>query len=255
MCQHSLLVSRTRHSRRGRNPEHPISLLQPSPVLSNQGRASLSRDRNQLSASIPLECAQRGKLGGLCRQRMQPIRLPYSHVIEHELRASAWSSRFVVYLWCPSGAWIHNLSNQTHGVAAHTAGAVQGAIAPAPVWSSTRDPSQGDFESTHCEFKGTISLPKSHGIAPRIPQRTKKAADQTNSSFRVSEPYGWQSAGERTQSHFSEPPAWYSVTRVSKKFFSFERSMVSLIHGNGLEERNCVGRPIRSRRRSAMYCT
>jgi hypothetical protein len=29
---------------------------------------------------------------------------------------------------------------------------------------------------------------------------------------------------------------WYSVTRVSKKFFSFPRSIVSLIHGNGFFE-------------------
>ena len=36
-----------------------------------------------------------------------------------------------------------------------------------------------------------------------------------------------------TQSHSSVPPVWYSVTRVSKKFFSLARSIVSLIHGNG----------------------
>ena len=33
--------------------------------------------------------------------------------------------------------------------------------------------------------------------------------------------------------HASAPPVWYSVTRVSKKFFSLPKSMVSLIHGNG----------------------
>ena len=37
----------------------------------------------------------------------------------------------------------------------------------------------------------------------------------------------------RRQSHDSAPPVWYSVTRVSKKFFSFLRSIISLIHGNG----------------------
>ena len=38
------------------------------------------------------------------------------------------------------------------------------------------------------------------------------------------------------QSQFNEPALWYSVTRVSKKFFSFDRSIVSLIHGNGFAE-------------------
>ena len=36
------------------------------------------------------------------------------------------------------------------------------------------------------------------------------------------------------QSQSSLPPVWYSVTRVSKKFFSLAKSIVSLIHGNGL---------------------
>ncbi len=36
------------------------------------------------------------------------------------------------------------------------------------------------------------------------------------------------------QSQDSAPPVWYSVTRVSKKFFSFLRSIISAIHGNGL---------------------
>ena len=36
------------------------------------------------------------------------------------------------------------------------------------------------------------------------------------------------------QSQLSAPPVWYSITRVSKKFFSFFKSMISLIHGNGL---------------------
>ena len=35
------------------------------------------------------------------------------------------------------------------------------------------------------------------------------------------------------QSQLSVPPAWYSVTRVSKKFFSLRRSMISLIQGKG----------------------
>ncbi len=53
----------------------------------------------------------------------------------------------------------------------------------------------------------------------------------------------------------SDAAVWYSVTRVSKKFFSFPRSIVSLIHGNGFFEPYCVLRPMRSSRRSAMYCT
>ena len=36
------------------------------------------------------------------------------------------------------------------------------------------------------------------------------------------------------QSQLNAPPVWYSITRVSKKFFSFFKSMISLIHGNGL---------------------
>src|SRR3990167_2208061 len=57
--------------------------------------------------------------------------------------------------------------------------------------------------------------------------------------------------------HFNAPPVRYSVTRVSKKFFSFERSTASLIHGKGFATLNCGGSPTRSRRRSAtysMYC-
>src|SRR5699024_10946359 len=34
------------------------------------------------------------------------------------------------------------------------------------------------------------------------------------------------------QSQSNPPPDWYSITRVSKKFFSFCRSMTSDIHGN-----------------------
>src|SRR5688572_33116890 len=36
------------------------------------------------------------------------------------------------------------------------------------------------------------------------------------------------------QSQLSAPPVWYSITRVSKKLRSFLRSIISLIHGNGL---------------------
>src|SRR4051812_795852 len=35
------------------------------------------------------------------------------------------------------------------------------------------------------------------------------------------------------QSQLSAPPVLYSMTLVSKKFFSFLRSISSLIHGNG----------------------
>ena len=41
-------------------------------------------------------------------------------------------------------------------------------------------------------------------------------------------------AGSRYQSQDSAPPVWYSVTLVSKKFFSFFRSIISLIQGKGL---------------------
>jgi Phage integrase family len=35
------------------------------------------------------------------------------------------------------------------------------------------------------------------------------------------------------QSQVRAPPVWYSVTRVSKKFFSFDRSVACDIQGNG----------------------
>ena len=41
-------------------------------------------------------------------------------------------------------------------------------------------------------------------------------------------------AGRTYSSQFKAPPVLYSVTRVSKKFFSFFKSITSLIHGNGL---------------------
>jgi hypothetical protein len=57
-----------------------------------------------------------------------------------------------------------------------------------------------------------------------------------------------------TQSQLRTPPVWYSVTRVSKKFFSFLRSRISLIQGNGLVAPGyCSGRPIWAQRRLAMY--
>src|SRR5262245_12942818 len=54
-------------------------------------------------------------------------------------------------------------------------------------------------------------------------------------------------------SQFSAPPVWYSMTRVSKKFLSFFRSIISLIHGNGLAAPGKSGsRPICWQRRLAM---
>lgn len=55
------------------------------------------------------------------------------------------------------------------------------------------------------------------------------------------------------QSQLNAPPVWYSITRVSKKFFSFFKSMISLIHGNGLVVPGYSSfRPICDRRRLAM---
>ena len=55
------------------------------------------------------------------------------------------------------------------------------------------------------------------------------------------------------QSQFNAPPVWYSVTRVSKKFFSLFRSMSSLIQGNGLPAPGyCSLKPIWAQRRLAM---
>lgn len=43
-----------------------------------------------------------------------------------------------------------------------------------------------------------------------------------------------EGASERALNYqFNWPPTWYSVTRVSKKFFSFDRSIASDIQGNG----------------------
>src|SRR5690606_6447784 len=57
------------------------------------------------------------------------------------------------------------------------------------------------------------------------------------------------------QSHASAPPFWYSMTRVSKKFFSFLRSIASLIHGNGFSvSAKTGGRPSWAQRRLAMQC-
>ena len=54
-------------------------------------------------------------------------------------------------------------------------------------------------------------------------------------------------------SQFSAPPVWYSITRVSKKLRSFFRSIISLIHGNGLSPASNSGSmPICWQRRFAM---
>jgi hypothetical protein len=55
-------------------------------------------------------------------------------------------------------------------------------------------------------------------------------------------------------SQFSAPPFWYSITRVSKKFFSFLRSMASDIHGNGFSvSSNTRESPNWAQRRLAMF--
>lgn len=54
-------------------------------------------------------------------------------------------------------------------------------------------------------------------------------------------------------SQLSAPPVWYSITRVSKKFRSFFKSIISLIHGNGFSSCANIGsRPICCARRLAM---
>src|SRR5690606_32738168 len=59
----------------------------------------------------------------------------------------------------------------------------------------------------------------------------------------------------RTDYHFNDDPVWYSVTRVSKKFFSFFRSMASDIHGNGFSvAANSGARPSCVQRRLVMKC-
>src|SRR5688572_29380365 len=54
-------------------------------------------------------------------------------------------------------------------------------------------------------------------------------------------------------SQLRAPPVWYSITRVSKKLRSFFRSIISLIHGNGLAAPgNSTSRPICWQRRLQM---
>ncbi len=55
------------------------------------------------------------------------------------------------------------------------------------------------------------------------------------------------------QSQFSAPPVWYSMTRVSKKFRSFFRSIISAIQGKGFSSCGNMGSmPICWARRLAM---
>jgi hypothetical protein len=57
----------------------------------------------------------------------------------------------------------------------------------------------------------------------------------------------------RPQSQDKAPPLWYSMTRVSKKFRSFFKSIISLIHGNGFSSfGKSSSRPICVARRLAM---
>jgi hypothetical protein len=65
--------------------------------------------------------------------------------------------------------------------------------------------------------------------------------------------FHYRSSMNRDQSQLKAPPVWYSITRVSKKFFSFFKSMISLIHGNGLVVPGYSSfKPICDRRRLAM---
>jgi len=62
-----------------------------------------------------------------------------------------------------------------------------------------------------------------------------------------------KSCSQSSQSQESAPPDWYSITRVSKKFRSFFRSIISLIQGNGFSSfGNKVSKPIWVARRLAM---
>ncbi len=71
--------------------------------------------------------------------------------------------------------------------------------------------------------RGAAARPRFLTGAPRNP-RMAKGRDIPQKNGRVP-------AGAPHHSKALEP--WYSVTRVSKKFFSLARSIVSLIHGNG----------------------
>src|SRR5262249_10301256 len=63
----------------------------------------------------------------------------------------------------------------------------------------------------------------------------------------------------RGHSQLSAPPFWYSITRVSKKFFSFLRSIASDIQGNGfsasLHTQASRGGERRGLGMKCMYCS
>jgi len=82
----------------------------------------------------------------------------------------------------------------------------------------------------------------SHAISPSA---TTKSAEAPAPADRDSDVV-------RLPHHCNAPPLWYSVTRVSKKFFSFLRSSTSDIHGNGFTAPgHCSGSPICWQRRLA----
>jgi hypothetical protein len=109
-----------------------------------------------------------------------------------------------------------------------------------------------DFRAIHhdslpCDsaYRGSVPNHSSTGDADLLPVRstprrspgeplpTRPATGDPRTATEARDPHGSAPFLRPRQSQLSAPPVWYSMTRVSKKFFSFFRSIISDIHGNG----------------------
>ena len=69
-------------------------------------------------------------------------------------------------------------------------------------------------------------------------RRTNVYVDEKNYVAESTDSYLVKSNAPISLENYQErvPPVLYSVTLVSKKFFSFDKSIASLIHGNGFSD-------------------
>jgi len=73
------------------------------------------------------------------------------------------------------------------------------------------------------------------GLKPRPVPFVAGCTRSSSSRARLVDPRMGRLFHPALQSQLSAPPVWYSMTRVSKKFFSFLRSIISDIQGKGLD--------------------
>ena len=73
------------------------------------------------------------------------------------------------------------------------------------------------------------------GVAARPVPFVAGCTRSSSSRARLVDPRMGRLFHPALQSQLSAPPVWYSMTRVSKKFFSFLRSIISDIQGKGLD--------------------